>query len=239
MENERRTEYGFWSDNTRRDCAIFPCPRPCPPCPPGPPGKDGRDGQDGAPGEQGPPGQDGAPGEQGPPGQDGAPGEQGPPGQDGTPGEQGPPGPPGTFTASALYVWKADEQEIEPAGGAGEQGAAVTFTDSLVTGEALSFTSPDRVDILETGYYMIWWSVYKTGYDSAFALFSNDTMVAGSNYGAMSHDEKFSGQVMAVLEKGEVLTLNRIDPLNPLTIPNKISGGTSVTGASVLIMKIR
>ena len=90
---------------------------------------------------------------------------------------------------------------------------------------------------------MIHWQVYKTGYDSAFALFyeENDAapaMIPGSNYGAMAHDEMYQGQVIAQLNADSVLTLNRIDDLYNQVILNEISGGTSVAGASITIVKI-
>jgi len=108
----------------------------------------------------------------------------------------------------------------------------------MVNGTALSFTGPSSINVLASGIYSIRWEMYKTGYDSAFALFAGTAMVSGSNYGAMSHDEKYSGQTMVALEAGATLTLNRIDTLYPLTIINQISGGTPVIGASVYIMKM-
>ena len=84
--------------------------------------------------------------------------------------------------------------------------------------------------------------MYKTGYDSAFALFyasgGGSAMVPGSNYGAMAHDEKYHGQTVAYLAAGGVLTLNRCDSLYIQSILNEIAGGTQVTGASVVVMKI-
>jgi len=116
------------------------------------------------------------------------------------------------------------------------------FTDADVSGTALSFTSPDNIDVLETGYYYISWDVYKTGYDSAFALFYNPgsgfVMLPGSNYGAMAHDEKYHGQAISYMTSGGILTFNRIDGLYTQTILNEIGGGTLVTGASIVIIKI-
>jgi len=118
------------------------------------------------------------------------------------------------------------------------QGDAVEFTGSLPAGTALAFASPAEIDILESGYYHISWDVYKWGYDSAFALFFDGTMVPGSNYGAMAHDEKYHGQAIAALTAGGVLTLNRIDSMYNQTIYNQIGDGTRVTGASIVIIKI-
>jgi len=98
--------------------------------------------------------------------------------------------------------------------------------------------SPTDILIQESGYYMIIWDVFKWGYDSAFALFVNATMVPGSNYGAMAHDEKYQGLVVANLLAGDVLTLNRIDSLYTQTIITQIGDGTPVTGASIVAIKI-
>jgi len=105
-------------------------------------------------------------------------------------------------------------------------------------GAALSFAGPTEIEVLESGYYSISWDVYKWGYDSAFALFFNGTMVLGSNYGAMAHDEKYHGQTIAALSAGGVLTLNRIDSMYNQTIYNQIGDGTRVIGASIVIIKI-
>jgi len=105
-------------------------------------------------------------------------------------------------------------------------------------GPALSFAGSTQVDILESGYYHISWEVYKWGYDSAFALFFDGTMVPGSNYGAMAHDEFYHGQVIASLSAGGILTLNRIDSMYNQTIFNQIGDGTRVTGASIVVIKI-
>jgi len=63
-------------------------------------------------------------------------------------------------------------------------------------------------------------------------------MVPGSNYGAMAHDEMYQGQAISFLTSGDILTLNRIDNLYTQTILNQIGGGTFVTGASIIIVKI-
>jgi len=105
-------------------------------------------------------------------------------------------------------------------------------------GAALSFAGPTEIELLESGYYHISWDVFKWGYDSAFALFFNGSMVPGSNYGAMAHDEKYHGQVIASLSEGGILTLNRIDGMYNQTIFNQIGDGTRVTGASIVIIKI-
>ena len=96
---------------------------------------------------------------------------------------------------------------------------------------------------MESGFYDLRWEVYKSGYDSAFALFFESggtapVLVPGSNYGAMAHDEIYQGQAIAFLAAGGVLTLNRIDTLSTQTIFNQISGGTFVTGASIVLLKI-
>jgi len=167
----------------------------------------------------------------------------GPTGPEGPQGPTGPTGPPGAGVGqSFLFVWTTQEQSLAPTPAAGEQGEAVTFTDDLVVGPALSFTGPAQINILESGYYNISWEVYKWGYDSAFALFfdagTGAQMVPGSNYGAMAHDEIYRGQAISFLSAGGTLTLNRIDSLYTQTIFNQVSGGASVTGASVVVVKI-
>ena len=168
---------------------------------------------------------------------------QGPQGRPGRDGKDGKKGDTGTFNASSLFLWKTDQQTLAPASTAGTQGDAISFTDFDNHGTALSFTSPTKINILESGRYLIRWEVYTTMYDSAFALFSNAGvagvyMLPGSNYGALSHNEKYSGQTMATLTEGGILTLNRIDTMHSLKILNQISGGVSAIGASVTIIKI-
>ena len=218
---------------------------------PGPQGEQGLPGSPGPQGERGLPGEPGTPGPQGErglPGEPGTPGEQGPPGEAGTQGEPGPQGPPGEpgggiSALPALYVWKTNHQVLAPTSAPGAKGEAVTFTDYVVTGTAVAFTSPDTIEIMESGFYSIRWEMYKSGYDSAFALFfspggADSTLIPGSNYGAMSHDEKYSGQTMAYLTAGGRVTLNRTDTLYQLNIVEQISGGTPVVGSSVFIVKI-
>jgi len=118
----------------------------------------------------------------------------------------------------------------------------VEFTDSTANGAALSFSGPTNIDVLEAGFYYISWDVYKTGYDSAFALYYDESggpgMLPGSNYGAMAHDEKYHGQAISYLAAGGVLTLNRIDSLYYQSILDRIGDQTLVTGASIVVMKI-
>ena len=165
----------------------------------------------------------------------GAEGPEGPTGPSGIDGITGPTGATGAFQPSFLFAWKSDEQSPAPLG---EEGSAVAFTAFEVIGTALSSTSPTNINVLESGYYYISWDIYKTGYDSAFALYYNAAMLAGSNYGAMAHDEKYHGQTVSHLTAGGVLTLNRIDSLYTQTILNEIGDRTLVTGASIVIMKI-
>ena len=133
-------------------------------------------------------------------------------------------------------------QSLEPADTPGAQGPAVEFTDSLSAGPALTLANETEISVLETGYYCIHWEVFKTGYDSAFALFygatGSQTMIPGGNYGAMAHDEQYHGQAIALLTAGGVLTLNRIDTLFDQSILNVIGDGTIVTGASIIVIKI-
>jgi hypothetical protein len=142
-----------------------------------------------------------------------------------------------------MYAWNSEQQSLDPAPTPGGQGPAVQFRDSTVVGSALSFTSLTEINILESGYYTIKWTVYKTSYDSAFALFfdsdgTGSAMLPGSNHGSMAEDAVNQGQAVVFLTAGGTLTLNRIDDLHTLTILNQISGDTSVTGASIVIVKI-
>jgi len=168
----------------------------------------------------------------------GSTGSAGPIGATGVQGGTGPTGPTGTFEQSFLFVWTEDEQPLTPTPAAGGQGDAVEFTGSRVGGTALSFAGPTEIEVLDSGFYHITWEVFKWGYDSAFALFYDGTMVPGSNYGAMAHDEFYHGQVIASLTAGGVLTLNRIDSMYNQSIFNQIGDGTRVTGASIVIVKI-
>ena len=260
-------------DKRCRECPFFGWPMPGPPGSPGRDGKDGADGNNGTDGTNGLTPTIGANGswwigetDTGVPaqGQDGADGTNGTNGTDGTDGltptigangnwwiggvdtgepSRGLQGPPGTFNASSLFVWKSDQQALAPAASAGDIGDAVEFTDSVVGGTALSFTSPTEINIMQPGHYSIRWEIYKSGYDSAFALFfdpdgGGGILVPGSNYGALSHDERYSGQAIAVLTAGGTLTLNCISTINPQEIQNEISDNVMVTGASIVIIKI-
>ena len=162
-----------------------------------------------------------------------------PVGPEGPTGPQGVTGPAGSLEPSFLFAWSEEEQSLAPADGL---GPAVEFTDFEANGAALSFTSPADIDVLEAGYYYISWDVYKTGYDSAFALFYDESggpgMLPGSNYGAMAHDEKYHGQAVSYLAAGGALTLNRTDSLYYQSILNRIGDQTLVTGASIVVMKI-
>lgn len=203
-------------------------------------GRPGRDGRDGADGKDGKNGIDGIDGNDGKDGNDGTNGRDG---KDGVKGERGEQGATGTFDASSLFVWKTDQQTLAPALMPGDKGDSIGFTDFDNYGTAMSFSSPTDINILETGRYSIKWEVYTSGHDSAFALFfdadgTEAKMVPGSNYGALSHNEKYGGQLLATLTEGGVLTLARIDTLNPLTILDQISDGISAIGASITIIKI-
>jgi len=136
---------------------------------------------------------------------------------------------------------------LEPADLPGEQGDEVALTNSgltdlVIRGTALSFLNSTEIYIEEVGYYQITWEVFLSGYDSAFALFydagAGPVMVPGSNYGAMAHDEKYGGQTISYFDEAGILTLNRIDDNNYQIILNQIGGGTFVTGASIIVMKI-
>ena len=192
----------------------------------------GPTGATGEPGEEGPTGPTGAtgePGEEGPTGPTGATGE---------PGEAGPMGPTGAFQPAYLFAWSSQEQTLTPAASEGSMGPAIEFTESVSSEGTLLFTAPNDIHILQAGYFYISFDLYKTGYDSAAALFYEGTMIPGSNYGAMAHDEKYHGQAIAYLAAGGILTLNRIDSLYSQTILNQIGDGTQVNGASITIMKI-
>jgi len=140
-----------------------------------------------------------------------------------------------------MFVWTSQTQSLPPSPTAGEQGVAIQFNNNTTVGTALSFTGPDKIEVLETGHYHVNWKIYESGYDSAFALFggtAGDEMLPGSNYGTMSHDGEYSGQSISLLTEGDTLTLNRIDDLYDQTILNQVSGGTSVTGASIVVVKL-
>jgi hypothetical protein len=48
----------------------------------------------------------------------------------------------------------------------------------------------------------------------------------------------YRGQAIASLEAGGVLTLNRVDTLYNQTLFNQIAGGTQVTSASIVMVKV-
>jgi len=211
--------------------------------PMGPQGIQGPQGLQGEPGPAGPTGPAGQTGPMGPTGPVGQTGPMGPTGSTGPAGPQGPEGPAGSQELSFLYAWSLAEQSLAPAPAPGARGSSVDYTNSIVSGTALSLLPPNAISVLETGYYNISWEVYKAGYDSAFAMFFNSgssgwTMVPGSNYGAMAHDEAYRGQLIAYLTEGGSLTLNRIDNLYTQVILNQIGGGTQVIGASVVMFRI-
>ncbi|MCL1915016.1 MAG: hypothetical protein FWG10_14395 [Eubacteriaceae bacterium] len=168
----------------------------------------------------------------------------------GSVGPTGPTGPPGEFRTSFCFVWTDQMQSLQPAAVANSMGPQVFFTDKVVEGTGLSALHGNgglgvisQIDVLESGFYSIRWEIYKTGYDSAFALFltsqgsPNGSMIPGSNYGAMAHDEKYSGQAITYIEEGSALTLNRIDDLYTQSTLNQIGGNTILTAASIVVTK--
>ncbi|MBE1441782.1 collagen-like protein [Paenibacillus sp. OAS669] len=205
-------------------------------------------GPPGPPGPQGPQGPAGPPGPPGPIGPTGLTGETGPTGPTGPTGETGPAGPPGPAggIASFAFLCSTVDQIVAAAPTPGGQGGAVTFNNPIVTGTAISFTSPSTINILETGTYNISWEVFPTPGDNAFGLFFDPdgagpapaTLVPCSNYGTSAGNQPYQGQVVATLTAGGTLTLNRIDNMGALTLQSTIGGGTPVVSASIVIEKL-
>ncbi|WP_244864625.1 hypothetical protein [Paenibacillus sp. J23TS9] len=138
------------------------------------------------------------------------------------------------------------DQSVAAAPAPGGQGGAVTFNDSLINSTAVSFTSPSNINILETGFYNISWSVFPTPGNSAFGLFfdpdaagpSPAALVLCSNYGSSAGNNPYQGQVIAHLTAGGILTLNRIDQMGALTLQGSIGGGAPTVSASIVIEKL-
>ncbi|UUZ82915.1 hypothetical protein LJK88_02510 [Paenibacillus sp. P26] len=167
----------------------------------------------------------------------------GPPGPPGPQGPQGPQGPAGGV-ASFAFLCSTLAQTIAAAPTPGAQGGVVTFNDALVNGPAITFTAPSTITINESGFYLINWEVFPTPGNSAFGLFFDPagptpaSLVLCSNYGTNAGNQPYTGQVVAFLSAGGVLTLNRIDNMGALTLQNAIGGGTPVVSASLFIEKL-
>jgi hypothetical protein len=147
-----------------------------------------------------------------------------------------------------LFLCSSVDQTIAAAPTPGGEGGAVSFetTNSVIVGPALSFTSPNDINILQTGFYNISWEVFPREGDTAFGLFfdpdgagsASAVLVGCSNYGAGSGDQPYQGQVITLLTAGGILTLNRIDNTGTVTLQSTIGGGTPVTSASIVIEQL-
>jgi hypothetical protein len=131
----------------------------------------------------------------------------GPTGPAGSTGATGPIAPP-----NFAYLYSTVTQVLPPPKPGGE-GGPVTFNNSVINSTAISFTPPASINILQTGFYRITWEVFPTAGVSAFGIFFGPgllTLVPGSDYGTNTGNDPYTGQVIAQLVAGEVLTLNSI-----------------------------
>lgn len=133
-----------------------------------------------------------------------------------TPISVGPTGPTGATGPTAppnfAFIYSTVTQLLPPPKPGGV-GGPVTFNNSLINSTAISFTPPASINILQTGFYRITWEVFPTAGVSAFGLFLGSpasTLVPGSDYGTNTGNTPYTGQVIAQLTAGSVMTLENI-----------------------------
>lgn len=102
-------------------------------------------------------------------------------------------------------------------------------------------TNTAPITINQTGDYLITWEVFPQQGTSAFSLFvdtgSGPVPIAGSNFGAGSGNQPYSGQVITTLTMGNILTLRNLD--GKTALQNSVSGsGPAVVSASIVIERL-
>lgn len=195
----------------------------------GAPGTPGATGSPGPPGDAGSPGAQGLAGAAGPPGPSGADGAQGPAGPTGAVGDTGPAGSSGPATYAYVYNLGAQTVPLE---------ASVTFDMGGVLSPGITH-APGAAGITLTspGTYEIAFSASGTE-PNQMALFLNGSVVAGTTYASGAGTQQNTGQGIATVGAGDVLTLRNHTSSAAIGLATPIGGTQASTNASVLVEKL-
>lgn len=211
---------------------------------PGAAGADGQTGAAGTDGESGAAGETGAAGATGAAGEEGLEGEQGADGIDGTPGADGAAGPAGETGPEGLtgpegenglaeygYVYNTVAETIA-------LGGAVSFGSNGVLSPGIEHVagSTDTI-VTAAGIYEIDFSASTVG-PSQLALFVDGIPLTGSTYGSGAGTQQNSGQVLASLPTGAILTLRNHQSSGAVELQPNAGGTEASTNASILITLI-
>lgn len=150
-------------------------------------------------------------------------------------GVQVPQEPLGTGLPGFAYIYDTTIQNLLA-------NDPVTFnTNGIITPAGFVTHVPGTapITINQRGTYQITYEVFAFGnapsFSFAFALFNGDNQIAGSNYGSNNSNVTTSGQVITILNAGDVLTLRA---LNSSVLFNITNAGIPVISASIIIDKI-
>lgn len=140
--------------------------------------------------------------------------------------------PLGTGLPGFAYIYDTTQQVLFA-------NDPVTFnTNGVITPAGFVTHVPGTapITINQRGTYQITYEVFAFGtFSYAFALFNDDSQILGSNYGGNNAKVTTSGQVITILNAGDVLTLRALSVTNLFNIT---SAGIPVISASIIIDKI-
>ena len=193
-------------------------------------GAQGTTGAQGPTGLQGPAGATGAQGSTGPQGSTGVQGPTGATGAAGSTGAQGSTGATGTLSSAyaSIYNQAAQVVPIE---------ADIAFdTNGLLSG--ITHTPGTNVlTVINAGIYDISWIV--SGVEpNQFALFVNGAPVAGGVFGSGAGTQQNSGELIASLNAGDVLTLRNHSSVAAVSLQTLAGGTQSNVNAAMIIRKL-
>jgi hypothetical protein len=201
-------------------------------------GLQGVQGEIGAAGDQGVQGEIGAAGPTGDTGPQGSTGADGPQGPDGADGAQGPIGatgsigPPGSSEPREYaYVYSTGAQTVP-------LEASVNFDAGGTLSPGITH-SPGAAGITLTnpGIYELAFSVSGTG-PNQIALFVNGSVVPGTIYASGAGTQQNTGEGIATIAAGDVLTLRNHTSSAAIGLATPIGGTQASTNASVSIEKL-
>ncbi len=195
-------------------------------------GAQGETGDQGLQGVQGDLGATGDTGPAGPQGVAGADGSAGPAGADGAQGPAGDPGPPGSNEpAEYAYVYNLGAQTVPlEASVAFDMGGVLSPGFTHAPGSA-------GIGIVNSGIYMLTFSVSGTE-PNQMALFVNGTVVPGTIYASGAGTQQNTGQGIAAIAAGDVLTLKNHTSSAAVGLAAPIGGTQASTNASVTVEKL-
>jgi len=157
-------------------------------------------------------------------------GDQGP---TGTQGDQGPTGAQGITGATSLqayaYIYNQSAQMVAVDGD-------VMFDSQVVM---FGFTRPtaSQVQVVNSGFYLITFSVSSSGINQFAILVNNTTFAPGSVYGSGAVDQPNIGQSYVFLATNDTFTLHNTTGA-AVTLPNPIGGPQTTVNASITIESI-